>query len=389
MKQFLKKMAWYPPAEVKIPWSAIFDSLLSSSGDFKKYLCDYLQVKYCIFGNSGRAVFYLLLEALKRKDKERRDEVLIPGYTCYSVAASVAKAGLKIGVYDIDPQTLSPDPDSLRRSASIRTLAIVHQHLFGIPTSIDGLKEIAQHTGAHLVEDAAQGLGGTSNGRPLGTMGDFGFYSFGRGKPLPVGCGGALVGKDQNIFSGLESKVCSRGFTQLTMAAATQVISWPGLYRIPEMLPLGLGETIFDPNFDVAGMPLLAQKLAEKSMAILDDLNTHRRHLANIYEEAFDDEYVISDPKGSTPVYTRFPLMAGPGSVPRELKRLGVRRMYPKAIVDEKTIKPYLGSQQVSTLGSTQIAQNLITLPTHKGITENLAKEIAQKVKAAYIETRR
>ncbi|MEA3435260.1 MAG: DegT/DnrJ/EryC1/StrS family aminotransferase [Thermodesulfobacteriota bacterium] len=381
MKQLLKKLAWYPPAEVKIPWSAIFDSLLSSSGDFKKYLCDYLQVKYCILGNSGRAVLYLLLEALKRKDAESLDEVLIPGYTCYSVAASAAKAGLKIKVYDIDPQTLGPDPDSLRQSASSRTLAIVHQHLFGIPTSIDGLKKIAQHTGAHLIEDAAQGLDGKLNGRPLGTLGDFGFFSFGRGKPLPVGCGGALVGRDQNILSELEPKITSRGFTQLTMAAATQVISWPDLYRIPEMLPLGLGETIFDPNFEIASMPLLSQKLAEKSMSTLYDLNTHRRHLANIYKEAFDDEHIISDPKGSTPVYTRFPLMAGPGSIPKELKRLGVRRMYPKAIVDEKTIKPYLGNQQVSTLGAAQVAQNLITLPTHTGITENLAKEIAQKVR--------
>ena len=388
VKQFSKKLPWYPPAEVKIPWSAIFDSLLSSSGDFKKYLCDYLQVKYCIFGNSGRAVLYLLLEALKRKDEESRDEVLIPGYTCYSVAASVAKAGLKIRVYDIDPQTLSPDPDSLRRSASSRTLAIVHQHLFGIPTSIDGLKVIAQHTGAYLIEDAAQGLGGTLNGQPLGTMGDFGFYSFGRGKPLPVGCGGALVGKDQSALSELESKVGNRGYAQLITTSATQVISWPGLYWIPEMLPLGLGETIFDPHFDVAGMPLLAQKLAEKSMAILDDLNTHRRHLANIYEEAFDDEYIISVPKGSTPVYTRFPLMAGPGSIPTELKRFGIRRMYPKAIVDEQTIKHYLGNQ-VSTIGAAQIAQNLITLPTHTGITENLAKEIAQQVMTTYIETRR
>jgi len=385
----VQKLAWYPPAEVKIPWPAIFASLSPSSSDFKKYLCDYLQVKYCILGNSGRAVLYLLLEVLKRKDAERRDEVLIPGYTCYSVAASVAKAGLKIRVYDIDPQTLSPDPDSLRRSASSRTMAIVHQHLFGIPTAIDGLKEIAKDTGAHLIEDAAQGLGGILNGRPLGTMGDFGFFSFGRGKPLPVGCGGALVGKDQSVLSELESKVGNRGYAQLITTSATQVISWPGLYWIPEMLPLGLGETIFDPHFDVSSMPLLSQKLAEKSMSTLDDLNTHRRHLAKTYEEAFNSEHSIPIPEGSTPVYTRFPLMAGPGSVPRELKRLGARRMYPKAIADEKTIKPYLGNQQVSTPGSAQIAQNLITLPTHTGITENKAKEIARKVKAVYIETRR
>lgn len=385
MIHFFRKLAWYPPAEVKIPWPALCASVVSSSSDFKKHLCDYLQVKYCILGNSGRAVLYLLLESLKRKDSKRRNEVLIPGYTCYSVAASAAKAGLKISLYDIDPQTLSPDPDSLRHSASSRTLAIVHQHLFGIPTPIDGLKEIAQDTGAYLIEDAAQGLGGILNGRPFGTMGDFGFFSFGRGKSLPLGAGGALAGKDQNVLSGLESEVGSRGYTQLITTAVTLVISWPGLYWIPEMLPLGLGETIFDPHFDVSSMPLLVQNLAEKSMAILEGLNTHRRHLAKTYREAFDTEYVIPIPKGSTPVYTRFPLMAGPGPVPKELKRLGVRRMYPKAIADEETIRPYLENQQVSTPGAAQIARNLITLPTHTGIIENKAKEIARKVEEKYI----
>jgi dTDP-4-amino-4,6-dideoxygalactose transaminase len=63
--------------------------------------------------------------------------------------------------------------------------------------------------------------------------------------------------------------------------------------------------------------------------------------------------------------------------------------MYTKAIVDEQTIRPYLRNQQVSTPGAAQIAQNLITLPTHMEITENMAKEIAQKVMTIYIETRR
>ncbi|RLD43303.1 MAG: hypothetical protein DRI88_10975 [Bacteroidetes bacterium] len=76
--------------------------------------------------------------------------------------------------------------------------------------------------------------------------------------------------------------------------------------------------------------------------------------------------------------------MAGPGPVPKELKRLGVRRMYPKAIADEETIRPYLVDQKASTPGAFEIASKLITLPTHKGISENLAKEIAEKVMTAY-----
>ena len=121
----------------------------------------------------------------------------------------------------------------------------------------------------------------------------------------------------------------------------------------------------------------------------LDDLNTHRRHIAKTYEDAFNHKNILLVPEETTPVYTRFPLMAGPGPIPKELKRLGVRRMYPKAIADEEAIKPYLADQEISTPGALKIAQNLLTLPTHKGITENLAKEIARKVNEIRIKETR
>ncbi len=381
--KFLKKLVWYPPAESKIPLHAISGAFFSSKGNLKKTLCNYLQVKHCVLGNSGRALLYLLLETLKKKDKDTRDEVLIPGYTCYSVAASVAKAGLKIRVYDLDPATLQPDFDFLRNCISEKTLAIIFQHLFGIPTPVEELKDAGRQNNAYLIEDAAQALGGSIDDHRLGTIGDFSIFSFGRGKPLPVGGGGALIGKDANVLSGLDLKPGNKGYASLMSTALSQVMSKPSFYWIPEMLPLGLGETIFDPDFDVSAMPFVMQKFAEKSMDVLDELNTHRRHIAKKYEEAFDDECVIPVPDGGIAVYTRFPLMAGPCPIPKDLKRLGVRRMYPKAIADEETIKPYLADQEASTPGASKIARKLITLPTHKGITENLAKDIAHKVKTA------
>jgi dTDP-4-amino-4,6-dideoxygalactose transaminase len=384
VSKFFKKLAWYPPAETKIPLRAILSALLSKSSDFEKTLCSYLKVERCVLGNSGRSLLSSLLEILKQGDNDERNEVLIPGYTCYSVAASVARAGLKIGTYDLDPLSLEPDLDSVTKAAGEETLAIITQHLFGRPTPVNRIQEIGRDVGAYLIEDAAQSLGGTMNGRPLGTAADFGFYSFGRGKPLPLGCGGALIGKNVDILSGLDLKSKSKGYGSLMALAVSQVMSTPSLYWIPEMLPLGLGKTIFDPNFYVAAMPHLCQRLAEKSMAVLDDLNTHRHHIANVYNKAFDYGCVIPVPEESTPVNARFPLMAGSGPIPSKLKRLGVRRMYPKSIADEENIKPYLTSNPVPTPGAVQIAQNLITLPTHMGITENLAKEIAQMVKTEY-----
>jgi dTDP-4-amino-4,6-dideoxygalactose transaminase len=357
--KYFKKLAWYPPAESKIPLHAILGAFFSSKSNFEKTLCNYLQVKHCVLGNSGRALLYLLLETLKKKDKDTRDEVLIPGYTCYSVAASVAKAGLKIRVYDLDPATLQPNFDSLRNSISKKTLAIIFQHLFGTPTPVEELKCVARQNNAYLIEDAAQALGGSIDDHRLGTIGDFSIFSFGRGKPLPLGGGGALVGKDANVLSGLDLKPGNKGYTSLISTAVSQLMSKPLLYWIPEMLPLGLGETIFDPHFNVSAMQPAMRNLAENSMNILDDLNTHRRYIANTYKDAFDHKNVIPVPEG------------------------GKRRMYPKAIADDETIKPYLVDQETSTLGALEIARKLITLPTHKGITENLAKEIVGKVAAA------
>ena len=384
MSKFFNKLAWYPPAETKIPLHAILGAFFSSKGSFEKTLCNYLQVKHCVLGSSGRALLYILLDALKRNDGDPRNEVLIPGYTCYSVAASVAKAGLKIAIYDLDPRTFAPDMDSVKANLSENTLAIIFQHLFGIPTPVDELRQIAETLGAYLIEDAAQALGGAMNGRPLGTMADFGFFSFGRGKPLPLGGGGALISKDTHMLSGLDLQPRNKGYASLMSTAISQIMSKPSLYWIPEMLPLGLGETIFDPDFDVSAMSLIMQKLAENSMSILDALNAHRRDIVKTYEEAFDDECVIPVPDESKPVYTRFPLMAGPGPIPKELKRLGVRRMYPKAIADEETIKPYLADHRETTPGASEIAQNLLTFPTHRGITKNLAKEIAQKANETF-----
>ena len=135
MINYFKNLTWYPPAETRVPWSAILNAFTRPSGNFTKYLCSYLDVNHCILGDSARALLFKLLETLKTQDGGIRDEVVIPGYTCYSVAASIAKAGLKINVYDLDPATLQPDFNSLRKAASEKTLAIIFQHLFGIPTS--------------------------------------------------------------------------------------------------------------------------------------------------------------------------------------------------------------------------------------------------------------
>lgn len=371
----MNSLFWYPPAETRIAAKAFVDALLGKNSDFEKDLRSYLGVDRCILGSSGRALMTLLFRALKAADIRNRDEVLVPAYTCYSVAASIVKAGLKISVYDLDPQTLRPDTGSLKNAAGSRTLAIVYQHLFGIPQPGEDFQDISIRHDIPIIEDAAQGLGGFLNSKPLGAMGDFSILSFGRGKPLPIGAGGALTGKT-DILDAIPALDSMKGLERLVTGAAVQALSHPLLYGIMEKLPLGLGKTVFDPGFAISGMPSTMKALAGSSLAGLEPFNAHRRTIAGVYQSSLDSARTVKEQAGAAPVYTRFPFFAGSKAISPQLYRLGVRRMYPQSITAEPVIRKHLVNPGMSAPGAVQIAKNLVTLPTHGRITLSIARKI-------------
>ncbi|MDA9762192.1 DegT/DnrJ/EryC1/StrS family aminotransferase [Desulfobacterales bacterium] len=368
---------WYPPAETKIPLSALLPSFLPLKTNCEQILCNYLNTDKCILGNSGRSLLYLLLRELYNQSDKSRNVILVPGYTCYSVAASVAKAELKIGVYDIDCETLHPNLQSIKSAISSKTLAIIHQHLFGIPTSITEIQEIAADNDVYVIEDAAQALGGKFNGQMLGSMGDFGLYSFGRGKPLPLGGGGALIGRDESVLTKIRSEKGNPGYKQLAITASSQVLTNPIFYGILEVLPLGLGETVFDTNFETGGFTRTFENVMLKSLPTLEDLNKHRNKIASIYFQILDEKCTVTVEKRDGAVYTRFPIIVEKGDIPNNLKKYGVRKMYPEVIPRVKEIKPYLAHPLQSVPGSIKLSEGLVTLPTHSRISPRFAKEIA------------
>ncbi len=374
----------YPPAEPAVSFCSILRSLLQRDDDFCGVLKEYLGVEYCVLGNSGRALLCRLLIVLKRNVGGERNRVLIPGYTCYSVAASAARAGLEISCYDLDPSTLFPDIDSVHAMAGRNTLAIVGQHLFGIPTPIEELKVVAHEVGASFIEDAAHGLGGIFQGKKLGTMGDFGLFSFGRGKPLPIGGGGALVGPAGVIEATIPGPTPS-GYLDMTRAILSRFLSDKRVYGTLEALPLGLGETIFNPRFVMEPMSRALQGLGTSSLRELRSLNEHRNAMASIYYQILGDEGQPPFHSSDKAVFTRYPFMAGENPIPESLRKLGVRRMYPKAILDEHTIAPYCAADNVPTPGASRISERLITMPTHGGIDKEMARTIAVAVKDAYL----
>ncbi|MCB2141184.1 DegT/DnrJ/EryC1/StrS family aminotransferase [bacterium] len=372
-------LLWYPPAETKLPIKALLKSLFSDASTAEKTLLRETGSKYCRFGPNGRSLFYSLLTALSKIAGPARNEVLIPGYTCYSVPAAVVKAGLKLCFYDLDPKTFAPKIKSLEQNCGNKTLAIISQHLLGIPTDTTEIQQCASKAGAYHIEDAAQAFGGRLDNRNLGTNGDFGFFSFGRGKSLPLGGGGALVSQRNELDGLLPKFKNNKGWKSLVISILTQPVSQPLCYGIAEKLPLGLGQTIFNPNFKPGATPISMVKLLNPMMAYLQEMISHRNTIASIYRNNIHPSHSISVPVGGIPVYPRYPMLARTGRLPNELLRMGVRRLYPNSLNHEPEINAYRIHRDLNLQGAETLAKHLVTLPTHHAINEKTAKSIAEK----------
>ena len=118
------------------------------------------------------------------------DEVITPAFSFVASASTIVMAGAQPVFVDIDPTTFALDPDALESALTRRTKAIVVVHLYGQPAPIDRIADIARRRGVPLIEDAAQAIGATWDGRPIGGWGDAACLSFYPTKNLGA-CGDA------------------------------------------------------------------------------------------------------------------------------------------------------------------------------------------------------
>jgi dTDP-4-amino-4,6-dideoxygalactose transaminase len=121
------------------------------------------------------------------------DEVILPSYTFSSTATSAVLAGAKLVFVDIRPDTMNIDEKKIEAAVTDRTKAIFVVHYAGVAAEMDEIMEIAKKHSLLVVEDAAQGVMSTYKGKALGTIGDFGCYSFHETKNYSMGEGGAIV----------------------------------------------------------------------------------------------------------------------------------------------------------------------------------------------------
>ena len=159
--------------------------------EFEKAFAQYTGAKHAFAVSSCSAA--LELSALLTQVGPG-DEVLIPAHTFPASAIPFARAGAKLIWVDIDPDTRLLSVDSIRDQITDRTKAIVVVHLYGLPADMDPIMDLAKSRNIFVVEDAAQAIGATYNGKKVGSIGDFGCFSFHTQKNMTtLGEGGMLT----------------------------------------------------------------------------------------------------------------------------------------------------------------------------------------------------
>jgi len=151
----------------------------------------FLNVKHACFITNATAGFEI---GFKFSGLKPGDEVIAPAITFLSTITYPLQIGVKVVLADIDPVTLNIDPEDIARKITKKTKAIIPVHIGGYPCNMEAIMRLAKENDLMVVEDAAHAFGGFYKGKAIGTIGDFGSYSFHEVKNInSLGEGGIVV----------------------------------------------------------------------------------------------------------------------------------------------------------------------------------------------------
>jgi perosamine synthetase len=164
---------------------------------FELALAAYVGTRHAIATTSGTTALHLVLAALGIGPG---DEVIVPDLSFVATANAVAYTGATPVLADVHPMSWCIDPLDVRRKLTPRTRAILPVHLYGVAADMHALFALALDHHLYIIEDAAEGLGGSYAGRKMGSLGTAGTFSFYGNKVATCGEGGAICTDDEALY---------------------------------------------------------------------------------------------------------------------------------------------------------------------------------------------
>lgn len=159
-------------------------------GEFEKKFAKYVGTKYAITTTSGMSALHLAVVAIGLKDG---DEVIVPAFTMGAPWLAVIYTGAKPVFVDCERETFNMDPFLIEKKITKKTKAILVVHIYGHPADMDAITKIAKKHKLVVIEDAAEAHGAKYKGKIVGSIGDFGCFSFYANKIITSGEGGMIV----------------------------------------------------------------------------------------------------------------------------------------------------------------------------------------------------
>lgn len=185
--------------ELKYVTECITTNWISSQGSFvRRFETEFaarLGVPHGLAVSNGTVALHL---ALKAFDIGPGDEVIVPDLTFAATINSVLHAGATPVIVDVDPESWNIDPEAIAAVITPRTRAIMPVHLYGQPADMDAIMALAERHRLVVIEDAAEAAGALHNGRPCGSIGHAGTFSFFSNKVITTGEGGMVVFRDDH-----------------------------------------------------------------------------------------------------------------------------------------------------------------------------------------------
>jgi perosamine synthetase len=165
--------------------------------EFENAIKNYVGADYCLTLNSGTSALHAAFLAYGFGPG---NEIIVPSFSFISTANSVSFVGAKPVFGDIEENTFGLDPKLIPQLISQKTKAIVPMDYGGISCKINEIQEVAKNNNLVLIEDSAEALGASINGKKVGSTADLSIFSFCGNKVLTTGEGGAIVTNDKTVF---------------------------------------------------------------------------------------------------------------------------------------------------------------------------------------------
>jgi dTDP-4-amino-4,6-dideoxygalactose transaminase len=314
--------------------------------------------------------------------------VALPAYGCIDLTAAAVFAGVRVRLYDIEPATLSPDLESVARTVSRGVDAVVVVHFYGYPADVPGVARIAADAGVSVIEDAAQGTGGTLDGTRLGGLAPLSILSFGRGKGITGGRGGALVLRDTALAeraAALRLGDPPRGWSDAAVATAQWLLGRPSLYSLPASLPaLRLGEMVYRPAHEPSVLSQAAAVLVRDALASDDAEASLRRRNAGAMMAGVEGGHGIEPVRVIARGESGYLRAAVRNRDDRPVEpRLGMATGYPLTLMEQAELRPQLCVGEREHPGARELRRTLVTLPTHRFLSMPERESLARWMRAS------